>query len=425
MKFSYRAFDKSGKSKSDIVEAANKTDAMEMLRRDGLFVSEMSPAPDGATAKPSGGGAGPSRGFGLGGRTRGGRLKVVSAFMRHLSVLVSTGTPLVDALSALQKQAKDAAWHGVLADVRSRVEDGSPFSDALAAHPKYFDSVCRSLVRAGESGGKLDVMLRRLADLTRQQVKTRQTLIGAMVYPCVLVVVAINVLITMLCFVMPRFSGLFKTLDTPLPPTTKVLMAMSGVLVGYWWAFLGGAAMIGGGGWLWIVSEAGKQQLDTFAVRAPQIGKLVRSLATARIARLLGTLLDSKVPMLESLVLTREASGNGHYIRLLDRTQEALTRGEPFSGAIGAGGLINPSVCEAVRNAERTGQVGAVLSSMADFLDEENEVVIKSVTSLLEPLILIVLGLIVGTVAISMFLPLFDLASSAGQGGPAGGGGTP
>jgi type II secretory pathway component PulF len=421
VKFRYQAFDKSGAARSDVIEAPGQPEAMELLRREGLFVSQCAPAPgDAETPRVARAGR-----AGLKARTRGGRLSLVSAFMRHLSVLVSTGTPLVDALAALERQTKDPAWSGVLADVRARVEDGNPFSEALAAHPRFFDSVCRSLVRAGESSGKLDVMLRRLSDLTRQQVKARQTLIGAMVYPCVLVFVAINVLVTMMCFVMPRFSGLFKTLDTPLPPTTKILMAASETLVAYWWAFLAVLILIGSGVTMWMRSVAGRRRLDTFAVRAPQVGRLVRALSTARIARLMGTLLESKVPMLECLALTCEASTNGHYVALLHRAEETLTRGEPLSAALGTGGLISPSVCEAVRNAERTGQIGAVLSNMADFLDEENEVVIKSITGLLEPLILIVLGLIVGTVAISMFLPLFDLASTAGGGGPAGGGGTP
>ncbi len=424
MKFRYQAFDKSGKSREDVVEAPGQAEAMEMLRRDGLYVSSVVAA-EAEPAGPRAARAPKAKGAGLKHRTRGGRLSLVSAFMRHLSVLVGTGTPLVDALAALEKQAKDAAWGSVLSDVRARVEDGAPFSEALGAHPRYFDSVSRSLVRAGESAGKLDAMLKRLADLTRQQVKTRQTLVGAMIYPCVLIFVAINVLITMMCFVMPRFSGLFKTLDTPLPPTTKILMAASQTLVSYWWAFLGAAVVLVTGAVLWIGSEAGRRQIDAAVLRLPQLGRLVRSLATARIARLLGTLLESKVPMLECLALTREASTNGQYIALLDRAEASLTRGEPFSAALGSGGLISPSVCEAVRNAERTGQIGPVLSNMADFLDEENEVVIKSVTGLIEPLILIVLGLIVGTVAISMFLPLFDLASSAGAGGPAGGGGTP
>ena len=248
----------------------------------------------------------------------------------------------------------------------------------------------------------------------------RQTVAGAMVYPCLLVVVAISVLIVMMCFVMPRFSGLFQTLDAPLPPTTKLLMSISWFLRSWWWALAGVLALAGVGLVAWIGTAPGKQAFDSLILKAPQIGRLSRSLITARIARLMGLLLESRVPMLECLTLTRQSLTNENYARLMDRTQESLTRGEPFSSVLGSDGLISPSVVEAVRNAERTGQVGPVLSSMADFLDEENEVIVKSLTSLLEPLILITLGLVVGFVAISMFLPLFDLTSTAG-----GGGGTP
>jgi type II secretory pathway component PulF len=407
VKFAYQAFDRAGHARADTVEAGSAAEASEVLRRQGLFVSHIAPAEQGRTAA-----AGPV------GRARGGRHRHLAPFMRHLSVLVSTGTPIVEALSALEKQTTDERWRAVIADIRGKVEDGAPFSDALGAHPRYFDTICRSLVRAGESGGKLDAMLTRLADLTRRQHKIRQTMIGAMIYPCLLIVVALGVLITMMGFVMPRFSGLFKTLDAPLPPTTKVLMSISGLMTHWWWALLLGAISAGTGFWFYLTSEPGRMAMFTFAVRAPQVGKVCRSLATARIARLMGLLLESKVPMLECLQLTRDATVNIHYIRLLDHIQDALTRGEAFSSAIGHRQLLSASVCEAVKNAERTGQVGAVLCSMADFLDEENEVLLKSVTSLVEPLILITLGLIVGFVAISMFLPLFDLTATAGGGGP-------
>lgn len=408
MKFAYRAFDRSGQSKSDVIEAATPVEATELLRRQGLFVSEIHLEGSAAAAESAKRRISPA----------GGRYKHVAAFMRHLSVLVSTGTPLVEALAAVEKQAQDERWKGILTDIRSRVEDGAPFSEALAAHPRYFDTVCRSLVRAGESGGKLETMLARLAELSRRQLKVRHTLIGAMVYPCLLIVVAISVLITMMCFVMPRFSGLFKTLDAPLPPTTKVLMTASQFTIENWWIILLGVAGAVTFLTMYFRSEPGRIAIYTFAVRAPQLGGICRSFATARFARLMGLLLEAKVPMLECLQLTREASVNIHYIRLMDRIQDCLTRGETFSSAIGYDGLISGSVCEAVRNAERTGQVGPVLSSMADFLDEENEVLLKSVTGLIEPLILISLGLVVGTVAISMFLPLFDLTASAGGGGP-------
>jgi len=407
MNFTYRGFDKSGKPKADTIEAASAVEATELLRREGLFVSSIGPA---AGAVSSGAKSRRTR-------PKGGRTANVAAFMRHLSVLVSTGTPVVDALAALERQARDECWRGIIADVRTRVEDGLPFSEALGAHPKYFDSVCRSLVRAGESGGDLHTMLHRLAEMTRRQLKVRQTLIGAMVYPCLLIVVAISVLAVMMGFVMPRFTGLFETLGAPLPPTTKMLMAISTFVVSYWWAIIAAFAASVTAMVMWCKTPKGLRFVHTAAIRAPQIGRIFRSIATARFARMMGLLLQSKVPMLECLELTRQASSNIHYAELLTRAEEALTRGEAFSGAISSGGLISPSVCEAVRNAERTGQVGEVLASMADFLDEENEVVVKSITGLLEPLILITLGVIVGFVAISMFLPLFDLTATAGGGG--------
>lgn len=412
MKFRYSAFDKAGRSRKDVIEAASSTEAAELLARQGLFVSEITEESDSAAA-PRGGGAG----FKLFKGPRGGRHKAVASFLKHLSVLVSTGTPVVDALEALERQSKDEVWHSVIADIRSRVEDGAPFSDALAAHPRYFDVVSRSLVRAGESGGKLDVMLLRLAELTRKQVRVRQTLIGAMVYPVLLIAVSVIVLAVMMCFVMPRFTGLFKTLDVPLPPTTKAMMAISEFMVAYWWGILLGMAIAIAGIVTWLKSPSGTRAIHGFLLHAPQLGRMCRGLATARFARLMGLLLESRVPMLECLELTRDASANVYYAELLGRAQDALTRGEALSSAITEGGLIEPSVCEAIRNGERTGQIGPVLTSMADFLDEENEIILKSLTGLVEPLILITLGVVVGLVATSMFMPLFDLTGMAGGGG--------
>jgi type II secretory pathway component PulF len=421
VKVTYKAFDKGGKPREGTIEAPSTDDATEQLRRDGLFVSEVRGVNEPASSEQNG----PGARLGKRSRTRlkGGRLKTISGFMRQLSVLVTTGTPIVDAIDALEQQSRDPVWKGVLSDIRSRVEEGSPLSEALAAHPRLFDSVSRSLVRAGESGGKLDIMLTRLAELTRKQHKIRQNLVGSMIYPCLLIAVSIVVLCTMLLFVMPRFTGLFKTLDMPLPPTTKALMGMSQFLVNYWWAALIGIAGTITGLVFWSKSDGGRTTLHSLVLRLPHVSKVVRSFATARFARLMGLLLDSKVPMLECLDLTRQATANIHYAALLERAQESLTRGEPLSSAISAGGLIDLSVCQAVKNGERTGQLGPVLSSMADYLDEENEVLIKSLTGLIEPLILISLGVVVGLVATSMFLPLFDLTAMAGGGPPGAGGG--
>lgn len=416
MKFRYRAFDKAGKVKSEVIEAGTAAEVTEVLRRQGLFASEVKPESERAAgaARPSGGGGG-------GGGGGGARTRNLASFTRQLSVLVRTGTPLVDAMQALEKQTSDPKWLRVISGVREKVEEGQTLSEALSNYPKAFDSVCRSLVRAGESGGNLGDMLERLSELVRKQLKIRQQLIGAMVYPCVLIMVSIGVTLTMLLFVMPRFSGLFSSLDVPLPPTTKILMSSSAFLVKYWWGVLGGLIAVIVGFLWWVRTPGGMRTRDTVLLRAPQVGRLIRGLGTARFARLMGVLLQSKVPMLECLELTRQASPNIHYARLLANAQERLQQGEPLSAAIREGNIIDPSVCEAVRSGERTGQVGAVLSSMADFIEEQNEVVIKSLTSLVEPLILISLGVIVGLMATSMFLPLFDLTASAGGTGGAGG----
>jgi type IV pilus assembly protein PilC len=411
MKFRYRAFDRSGRARDGAIDAASADEATDLLARQGLFISAI------ASAQET---TGASAGFRL--RLRrgpaGGRHKAVADFLRQLAVLVSTGTTVVDALEALERQARDETWAAVVTDVRSRVEDGAPLSDALAANPRYFDSVCRSLVRAGESGGKLDVMLTRLAELTRRQFKIRQSLIGAMIYPSLLLTVAIVVLTVMICFVLPRFTGLFETLDVPLPPTTKILVMLSNFLLGFWWLVLivlalGITAVV-----TWLKSPSGVRASHAFLLRAPKVGTLCRGFATARIARLMGLLLESRVPLLEAIELTREASTNVHYVDLLNHVEGALTDGESLSSAISHRGLIAPSVCEAVRNGERSGQIGVVLTCMADYLEEDNEMVLKAVTTLIEPMILIMLGIAVGLVATSMFMPLFDLTGMAGGGAP-------
>lgn len=418
MKFTYRAFDKSGKVSSETIEAASQAEASETLRRQGLFVSEIGPASAAVSAR---GGAGSgARAVVKGGSGIKGGAKNLSAFLRQLSVLVKTGTPLVDAMQALEKQTKDEKWLSVITGVRAKVEEGQTLSEAMLAYPRSFDSVCRSLVRAGEAGGNLGDMLTRLADLVRKQVKIKQQLVGAMVYPCVLMVVSVVVVLVMMVFVMPRFAGLFSSMDVPLPPTTKMLMATSDFLLAYWWAVLIGlGGSVGSAVW-WIKTPAGRYAVDGIMVGLPQVGRLVRGLGTARFARLMGVLLESRVPMLESLELTRDASGNLRYAALMNSASESLQRGEPLSAAISGGsGLIDASVCEALKSGERSGQVGPVLTSMADFIEEQNEVVIKSLTSLVEPLILITLGVVVGLMATSMFMPLFDLTASAGGGGGA------
>lgn len=412
MRFECKGYSKAGDVVVEVLEAPDAGEALERLRRRGVFAVEAVPVGEGGAAATkrthanTAGRANP---------------RLLAIFAREMSVLVSTGTPVVEALMALERQSHDERWSAVLHDVRQRVEEGTPLSEAMGSHPGAFDAVTRSLIAAGESSGQLDAMLTRLAVLTRRQLAARRAVGGALVYPALLIVVAAVVLTLMIVFVLPRFGGLFETLDSPLPPTTGLLMLFSAFVRAYWWGLLPALAMGGAGAVLWLRSARGKAALDTAVLRAPRVGPIARSFATARIARLLGVLLESRVPLMEALELTKASMGNEHYRALLQRAESQVTKGESVSAAFGASALIAPSVCEAIRNGEQSGRLAPVLLSVADYLDDENETVIKSLSTLLEPVIMIVLGLVVGFIAISMFLPLFDLTASAG-GGPSPGG---
>jgi type II secretory pathway component PulF len=404
VKFAYQAFDKSGKSAAASVEAGDIAEATEQLRRQGLYVTQIAPEAAGA----SNGKAAPS--------VRGRNLKNLAMFARQLHVLISTGTPLAQALVALERQAKDPAWRKIVGRLKEKVEGGASLSVAMESCPECFDGVARGLIAAGESGGNLNSMLDRLASLIRKEVTVRSAIIGAMIYPLLLSLVAVGVLTVLLTFVLPRFSQLFKSLDTPLPPMTLVLMSVSHAIITYWWMIPVAIGVPVAAVRTWLKMPGSRQTIDRTLLKLPRIGALTRSFCTARMARLLGILSQGKVPLIEALELTRDAIGNTQFATLLDRAREQVAKGEALSSALSASPLISPSVAESLRSGERSGQTAALLLNLADFLDEENEVVIKSLSSVMEPLILIVLGGVIGFIAVSMFLPLFDL-TAATQGG--------
>lgn len=402
MKFSVKGYDRSGKAISEVVEAMDRAGAAELMLRKGVFAGEIVESRADGASRPAAAGRG------------GGSRENLAGFLRQLSILVRTGTPLIDAISAIERQTGEGRWRDVIAALRARLEEGAQLSEAMGAFPKQFDGVCRSLVSAGESGGGLDAMLTRLAGMVREQQKIHKTVISAMVYPCMLIMIAVSVTATMVTFVLPRFEGLFKTLNTPLPPSTKVLMQISHAIQADWAYFLGGVVGAVVLAWLWLIRWNGWRQVLTAALRVPVLGTLLKDFSTARIARVLGVLLEGRVSMVDAIRLTRQSLSHPAYAALLGRVEEAVTRGENISAALDSGKLIRASVIEAVRSAERSGQVGAVLVALADYMDEDNALLLRTVTNMLEPLILMLLGVVVGGMAISMFLPLFDLTAAGG-----------
>ncbi len=406
MKFAYSAYDSGGKLITDVVEANSVEEATEQISRKGRFLVDISEA-----TATSGGASSPKPR-----RASKHGPKQIALFARELSVLISTGTPIAEAIESLESQAGTEEWRSVVSSIRQSLEEGESFSSALERRNDVFDAVFTSLVAAGESAGNLDEMLKRLAVLTRRSAQIRSNVIGAMAYPVLLTGICFVVLLLMLGVVLPRFSGLFETLDTPLPASTSLLVALSNAMIDGWFILVPAFTTAIGGAAFWIRTPSGRVAFERLILTLPKAGDIVRSFGTAQIARLLGTLLNAKVPMIEAIELTRRATRHHRFVALLDQAEHTVVKGEPISSVLVRSDVFLPSAAQAIRNGEQTGRLSDVLSHIADYLDEENQSTVKALSSLLEPLIMLVLGGLVAFVAVSMFLPLFDLTASAGGG---------
>ncbi|UCD48756.1 MAG: type II secretion system F family protein [Phycisphaerales bacterium] len=410
MKLAYKAYDHLGKAIDGTIESPDVMAAAEALRRKGLFVAQVEPSVARAAPKRQG-----RLGLPFG---RGRRIKNVAVFTRQLYVLLCSGTQLMEAIAALERQTKPGPWRDAVATVRDRIEEGASLSEALKNYPEYFDSVYRSCVAAGESSGYLAEMLDRLATLKQKQLRIRNAVMGALIYPSLLALVALTIFPMLLVFVVPRFASLFASLDVPLPSSTAFLVGVSALLRHYWWAALSLPVMAVGALAMFVRTPRGQRWRDTVMLRLPSVGGITRNLATARIVRLMAVLMEGHVPVLESLQFVRQAAGNVHYAELISRAEDHVLKGEPISLAFADSNLISPSVHEAIRSGEQSGRLDSLLSNVADFLDEENEVVVRSLASIVEPCILIIMGVLVGFIAVSMFMPLFDLTSMTQGGRP-------
>jgi len=330
---------------------------------------------------------------------------------------VASGTQLADGLHALERQTQPGPWRQVMTSLRTRVEEGSTLAAAMEPHQAYFDPIYRNLIAAGESSGQLVQMFDRLAALKQKQMKIRNSIRGALIYPVLLLTVGLTIFAMLLVFVIPRFAGLFQTMAVPLPASTAILLAVSKAFCGYWWLVLLLLAGAAGALIAFVRTPRGRRFCDTAVLRLPYIGSIVKSLATARIVSLLGVLMQARIPVLEALRHVRHSTGNIHYQELIARAEDAVTKGEAMSAAFDEVRLINPSVYEAIRSGEASGEIDRLLLNISAFLDEENEVIVRSLTTIIEPLILVVMGILVGLISICMFTPLFDLASMTQQGG--------
>jgi len=408
MKLAYTAYDSRGQATTGTIESADVVAATEALRSKGLYVAQI--AESAATVEK----VTTKRRLSLKG---GNKTKNLTMFTRQLCVLVSSGSQLTEALGAVERQVKQGPWRSAIADLNARVEEGAALSEAMEANCEYFDPVYCSLIAAGESSGHLVEMLDRLATLKQKQLRIRNSVVGALIYPILLVFLSIAIFSLLMIFVVPRFSTLFETLDVPLPASTQALVSISEAMRNYWWAMGIALAAALVATVVSLRTPKGRRLRDTVTLKLPCIGNIAKSLITARIIYLLGVLIEGHVQVLEALRLVRRAAGNAHYAELVAKAQKHVAEGELLSLSFSDTYLISPCVHAAIQSSEQSGQLDRLLLSIAGFLDDENETILRSLTSIIEPVILVVMGILVGLIAISMFLPLFDLTAMTQGGG--------
>lgn len=410
MAFCYQAIDASGRAVRDLIQAGSVDEAARLLQAKGLLVTRLTEAADGQAAAESAAVAAShaSRRFG---RVR---WRDVVYFTQQIAMLLGSGARMVPALQAVENQAQNEAMKRLIRQVRGRVEDGVPLSVALADHAAVFDGVFRSLTAAGESTGQMAGAFTQLAEYTKNQQEIRQRLVGALTYPAVLVVMCLGVMGGLFGFVLPRFRTLFSTLGADLPASTRIMMDLSDWLGGHWLLVLIAVAGTLTGLIVAFRSPGGQRWWAGAFTRIPLAGAIVRRVILAKFFRVWGVLAANNVGVIDSLQLARGTTRSRAFHDLIDRLSEAVTDGRLIGSTLRESPLVPPTMAAAVATGEESGRLGESLLFVAGALESENAQLLASLSRIIEPVILVVMGVAVGIVAVSLFMPLFDVATLAG-----------
>jgi len=345
---------------------------------------------------------------GMGGVTE----KDILVFTRQFSVMIDAGLPLVQALDIIGTQADNPAFRKVLLAVKGKVEAGSTFADALSDHPKVFDELFTQLVRAGEVGGILDTILQRLGAYIEKNSKLKRRVKGAMVYPAVVLVVALGVVVALIGFVVPTFEKMFKDMGGALPAPTQFLVDLSYGFRSAWYLYLGVPLAIFVGFKMAIAKGRGQEVWHDTVLKLPLFGPLIRKVAVARFTRTLGTMISSGVPILDALEIVAKTAGNKTIEHSIYYVRAKISEGKNIAGPLAETKVFPPMVVQMIGVGEATGAMDQMLSKIADFYDDEVDVAVGALTSMIEPLMMVVLGGIVGFFMIAMYLPIFSMADT-------------
>jgi type IV pilus assembly protein PilC len=397
--FEYTARTPTGQIQKGQIDVANKDDVAQYLRKNRLILVSVREAPKPITlsfGKPSV------------------KTRDVVIFTRQFATMINAGLPLVQSLSILAAQTENKTLQETTKAVVYDVESGHTLADAFSKHPKVFSDLFVNMVAAGEAGGILDTILLRLATFLEKNDALVRKVKGAMVYPGVIISVAVIAIAVLLIFVIPTFQQMFASVSMELPLPTRVVIAMSDFLLGFWWAVI---AVLGAGVFglnRYYATDAGRKNIDTLLLKLPVLGDLLRKSAVSRFTRTLGTLISSGVSILDGLEITAKTAGNRVIHDAVMESRASIAGGETIAAPLEKSKVFPPMVISMIAVGEQTGGLDEMLSKIADFYDEEVDVAVSALLSLMEPVMIVVLGVIVGGMVIAMYLPIFDMMNAVG-----------
>lgn len=408
--FAYEAMNQAGQEVKDEIEAISTEDALAKIRNLGYFPTRIREKGAKTKAAASGKKKSTGTGFGMVGT------KQLTMFTRQLSTLQDAGLPILRSLTILEEQQKPGKLKNVLRAVGEEIEGGSTLSEAFAKHPRVFDRLYVNMVAAGETGGVLDVILNRLAEFMEKAQKLKRKIIGAMIYPAVVVSFAVGIVSGIMIIVIPKFKEIFADFNTTLPPITQVLLTFSdwfieGTPPGWMVVFIG-PPIVWGLYKLVRSSKGGRYVSDFTMLKVPGLGALIQKTSIARFTRTLGTLIAAGVPILEALHITRETSGNEVYGRALESVHDSIREGETFAAPLREANVCDSLVVNMIDVGEETGELDKMLIRIADNYEDEVDTAVAGLISILEPLMVVSLGGVVGFIVIALFMPLVSLMQS-------------
>ena len=402
--FRYSAKDPTGRVIAGTIEADNDAVVVDRLREMGFFITNLERARERRDVGEIFQGL-----FGVG-------LKDLAIFSRQFATMVNAGLSLVRVLSILEQQTSNKKLREVAAQIRLDVEAGRPLSESMGRHPKVFSQLYVNMVKAGETGGVLDEVLNRVSTFLEKEQALRAKVKAAMVYPALLTVAALGGLMFMTIVILPQFENLFRELggDASLPLPTQIAMAFSVILRKFWYAVIGGSIVLVWGLRRYLGTKAGRARYDRLKLRLPAVGDLNRKIVVARFSRTLGTLIASGVPIMQSLEVVAKAIDNTVIGEAVEAVRASIREGQTIAIPLQFSGVFPPMVVQMAKVGEETGQLEQMLEKVADFYDLEVETTVQSLTSLLEPILIIFMGVVVGAMVISLYLPIFSLATGSG-----------